>query len=223
MPARVRVLLLSGHSCSRALLRLLSGLLSGGGFGNRTLLRLLSGLLPSDRFGGGALLGLLSSDGLLSGGDFGGGPLLGLLSSSGLLSGGGVGSRTLLRLLASGSLSRPEDVLPLPPAPSVGQARVLPASPTSAAEFLPLPREQVAEKCSGRTAPAAAPYAARSARGPDARNPVHSEDGRVLVPAGSHWRRAEVPGLPAPTVGEFLWESSALLAVLLAISARPPA
>ena len=40
MPARVRVLLLSGYSCSRPLLRLLSGLLSGGGFGNRTLLRL---------------------------------------------------------------------------------------------------------------------------------------------------------------------------------------
>ena len=50
MPASVRVLLLSGHSCSRA------------------LLRLLSGLLPSGRFGGGALLGLLSSSGLLSGG-----------------------------------------------------------------------------------------------------------------------------------------------------------
>ena len=88
MPARVRVLLLSGHFCSRALLRLLTGLLSGG------------------RFGGGALLGLLSSDGLLSGGSFGGGALLGLLSSSGLLSGGGLGSRTLLRLLASGSFSR---------------------------------------------------------------------------------------------------------------------
>ena len=51
MPASVRVLLLSGHSCSRA------------------LLRLLSGLLPSGRFGGGALLGLLSSGGLLSGGN----------------------------------------------------------------------------------------------------------------------------------------------------------
>ena len=58
MPASVRVLLLSGHSCSRALLRLLSsgGLLSGGGFGSRTLLRLLSGLLPSGCFGGGTLL-----------------------------------------------------------------------------------------------------------------------------------------------------------------------
>ena len=42
MPARVRVLLLGGHSCSRALLRLLSGLLSGGGVGSRTLLRLLA-------------------------------------------------------------------------------------------------------------------------------------------------------------------------------------
>ena len=69
------MLLLSGHFCSRALLRLLTGLLSGGrfgggallgllssdgllpggGFGSRTLLRLLSGLLPSGRFGGGAL------------------------------------------------------------------------------------------------------------------------------------------------------------------------
>src|SRR5215472_17363358 len=118
--------------------------------------------------------------------------------------------------LADGrSRAGPEDVLSLPPAPSLGQARVLSASPTSAAEFLPLPREQVAEKCPGRAAPAgepvAAPYAARSARGPDARNPVHSEDGRVLVPAGSHWRRAEVPGLPAPTP----WGSPALLAVLL--------
>ena len=39
MPASVRVLLLSGHSCSHALLRLLSGLLSGGRFGGGTLLR----------------------------------------------------------------------------------------------------------------------------------------------------------------------------------------
>jgi hypothetical protein len=36
MSARVRVLLLRGHPCSRALLRLLSDLLSGGGFGSRT-------------------------------------------------------------------------------------------------------------------------------------------------------------------------------------------
>ena len=58
MPARVRVLMLRGHFCSRALLRLLTGLLSGGGFG------------------GGALLGLLSSDGLLPGGGFGSRTLL---------------------------------------------------------------------------------------------------------------------------------------------------
>ena len=77
MPARVRVLLLSGHSCSRALLRLLSGLLSGG------------------RFGGGTLLGLLSSDGLLSGGGFGSRTLLRL--SSGLLASGSFSRRTLLR------------------------------------------------------------------------------------------------------------------------------
>ena len=73
MPASVRVLLLSGHSCSRA------------------LLRLLSGLLPSGRFGGGALLGLLSSDGLLSGGGFGSRTLLRLLPS------GSFSRRTLLR------------------------------------------------------------------------------------------------------------------------------
>ena len=73
MPARVRVLLLSGHFCSRALLRLLTGLLSGG------------------RFGGGALLGLLSSDGLLSGGGFGSRTLLRLLPS------GSFSRRTLLR------------------------------------------------------------------------------------------------------------------------------
>ena len=73
MPARVRVLLLSGHSCSRA------------------LLRLLSGLLPSARFGGSALLGLLSSDGLLSGGGFGSRTLLRLLPS------GSFSRRTLLR------------------------------------------------------------------------------------------------------------------------------
>ena len=73
MPARVRVLLLSGHFCSRALLRLLTGLLSGG------------------RFGGGALLGLLSSDGLLPGGGFGSRTLLRLLPS------GSFSRRTLLR------------------------------------------------------------------------------------------------------------------------------
>ena len=73
MPARVRVLLLSGHSCSRTLLRLLSGLLSGGGFGR------------------GALLGLLSSSGLLSGGGVGSRTLLRLLAS-GIFS-----RRTLLR------------------------------------------------------------------------------------------------------------------------------
>ena len=72
MPASVRVLLLSGHSCSRALLRLLSGLLSGGSFG------------------GGALLGLLSSSGLLSGGGFGSRTLLRLLAS------GSFSRRTLL-------------------------------------------------------------------------------------------------------------------------------
>src|SRR6516225_5548490 len=106
MPARVRVLLLSGHFCSRALLRLLTGLLSGGRFGGGALLGLLSsdGLLSGGGFGSRALLRLLS--GLLSGGGFGGGALLGLLSSDGLLPGGGFGSRTLLRLLTSGSFSR---------------------------------------------------------------------------------------------------------------------
>ena len=73
MPASVRVLLLSGHSCSRALLRLLSGLLSGGSFG------------------GGALLGLLSSSGLLSGGGTGSRTLLRLPAS------GSFSRRTLLR------------------------------------------------------------------------------------------------------------------------------
>jgi hypothetical protein len=77
MPARVRVLLLSGHSCSHALLRLLGGLLSGA------------------RFSGGTLLGLLSSDGLLSGGGFGSRALLRLLS--GLLPSGSFSRRTLLR------------------------------------------------------------------------------------------------------------------------------
>ena len=106
MPARVRVLLLSGHFCSRALLRLLTGLLSGGRFGGGALLGLLSsdGLLSGGGFGSRALLRLLS--GLLPSGRFGGGALLGLLSSDGLLSGGGFGSRTLLRLLPSGSFSR---------------------------------------------------------------------------------------------------------------------
>ena len=133
----------------------------------------------------------------------------------------GVAQARAVPLADGRSRAGPEDVLPL--APSLGQARVLPSSPTSAAEFLPLPREQVAEKCPGRAAPVAAPYAARPARGQGARNPVHSEDGPVLVLAGSHWRRAEVPGLPAPTAGEFPLGSPALLAVLLAIFARPPA
>ena len=106
MPARVRVLLLSGHFCSRALLRLLTGLLSGGRFGGGALLGLLSsdGVLSGGGFGSRTLLRLLS--GLLPSDGFGGGTLLGLLSRDGLLSGDGVGSRTLLRLLASGSFSR---------------------------------------------------------------------------------------------------------------------
>ena len=82
MPASVRVLLLSGHSCSHALLRLLGGLLSGA------------------RFSGGTLLGLLSSDGLLSGGGFGSRTLLRLSSgllASGLLASGSFSRRTLLR------------------------------------------------------------------------------------------------------------------------------
>ena len=50
------MLLLSGHPCSRALLRLLSGLLPGGGFGGGALLGLLGGLLASSSFGRRALL-----------------------------------------------------------------------------------------------------------------------------------------------------------------------
>ena len=91
MPASFRLLLPCGNSCSRALLRLLSGLLPGGGFGGGALLGLLGGgLLSGGGFGGGALLGLLGS-GLLSGG----GALLGLLG--GLLASSSFGRRALLR------------------------------------------------------------------------------------------------------------------------------
>jgi hypothetical protein len=63
MPASFGVMLLCGRSCSRVLLRLLSGLLPGGGFGGRALLRLLGSgsLLPGGGFGGRALLRLLAS------------------------------------------------------------------------------------------------------------------------------------------------------------------
>ena len=64
MSASFRALLPCGNSCSRALLRLLSGLLSRGGFGGGALLGLLSGgLLSRSGFSGGALLGLLASCG----------------------------------------------------------------------------------------------------------------------------------------------------------------
>jgi len=66
MPASFRLLLPCGNSCSRALLRLLSGLLPGGGFGGGALLGLLGGGLLS---GGGLLLGLLG--GLLASSSFG--------------------------------------------------------------------------------------------------------------------------------------------------------
>ena len=56
MPASFRLLLPCGNSCSRALFRLLSGLLPGGGFGGGALLGLLGGLLASSSFGRRALL-----------------------------------------------------------------------------------------------------------------------------------------------------------------------
>ena len=56
MPASFRLLLPCGNSCSRALLRLLSGLLPGGGFGGGALLGLLGGLLASSSFGRRAVL-----------------------------------------------------------------------------------------------------------------------------------------------------------------------
>src|SRR5271165_1031575 len=106
MPAIFRVLLLCGSS--RALLRLLSGLLPSCGFSSGALLGLLGSdrplscgsfrrvllpLLPSGGFSGGALLGLLGSVGLLPCGSFGGGTLLRLLSC------GSFGRRTLLRCM----------------------------------------------------------------------------------------------------------------------------
>ena len=63
MPASFLVLLSRGNSCGPVLLRLLSGLLSGGSFR------------------GGALLGLLGSGSLLPDGGFGGRTLLRLLAS----------------------------------------------------------------------------------------------------------------------------------------------
>src|SRR6266446_2779728 len=122
------------------------------------------------------------------------------------------------------SRADPEDVLPLS-AVSLAQAHASPASPTSAAGLhaglQPLPRERLAEMCPGRPAPAAAPDAARSARGPNARNPVHPEDGRVWVAARPHWRWPEALLLATPTAGEFHQGSPGRPAVSLAISARP--
>ena len=102
------------------------------------------------------------------------------------------------------SRAGPEDVLPLLPAALLAQARVLSASPMPAAGFRKVPREQLAERCPGRPAPAAALHATRSAQGPNARNPVRPEVGWAWIPAGLHQRRAEVPRLPAPTAGELL-------------------
>jgi hypothetical protein len=101
MPASFRVLLSCGSSRGRVLLRLLSSLLPGGGFGGGALLRLLGrgGLLPGGGFGGRALLRLLGRGGLLPGGGFGGGALLRLLGSGNLLPGGGFGGRALLRCM----------------------------------------------------------------------------------------------------------------------------
>ncbi len=97
-----------------------------------------------------------------------------------------------------------EDVLPLLPAGSLAQARVLSVSPTPAAGFRKVPPEHLAERCPGRPAPAAALHATRSALVPNARNPVRPEVGWAWMPAGLHWRLAEVPRLPAPTAGELL-------------------
>jgi hypothetical protein len=106
MPTSFRVLLSCGSSRGRVLLRLLSSLLPGSGFGAGALLRLLrrSGLLPGGGFGGCALLRLLGRGGLLPGGGFGGGALLRLLGRGGLLPGGGFGGDALLRLLGRGGL-----------------------------------------------------------------------------------------------------------------------
>src|SRR5260370_450610 len=120
------------------------------------------------------------------------------------------------------SRAGPGDVPPLSAAALV-QARVLSVSPTPAAGFRKVPREQLAERCPGRPPPAAALHATRSALGPNARNPVRPEVGWAWMPAGLHWRLAEVPRLPAPTAGELLAGAPARSAVLPGVSARPPA
>jgi hypothetical protein len=81
----------------------------------------------------------------------------------------------------------PEDAPPLA-APSLAQAHAFPASPTPAAGFRTRSRERLAKTCPGRPAPAAAPGAAAlpAAEGPNARNPVHLEDGWAWPPAVSH-------------------------------------
>jgi len=96
--------------------------------------------------------------------------------------------------LADGrSRADPEAVLQ-PSAVALAQRQALPASPTPASGVRRLPPEQLAagrpersaETRPGRPAPIAAAHAARPARGPDARNPVHPEDGPAWVPAGPH-------------------------------------
>src|SRR5262249_52821232 len=81
-------------------------LLSCGLSSGPVLLRLLSGVLPGGGLGGGPLLDLLGSGSLLPGRGFGGGPLLGLLGSGSMLPGGGFGGGALLGLLANGSFGR---------------------------------------------------------------------------------------------------------------------
>jgi len=88
------------------------------------------------------------------------------------------------------SRADPKDVLTLPPAASLAQAlaHALPASPMAAASSRTPPHGELAERRPGQPAPAAAgaaPPAVRSARAANARNPVHREDGRAWVAAGS--------------------------------------
>jgi len=120
MPASFRVLLSCGSSRGRVLLRLLSSLLPGSGFGGGALLRLLgrSGLLPGGGFGGGALLRLLGHGGLLPGAGFSGGALLRLLGRGSLLPGGGFGGRALLPCMV-----RRHCWAPPPPSPLVVHGR----------------------------------------------------------------------------------------------------
>src|SRR5215472_13670046 len=102
---------------------------------------------------------------------------------------------------------------------SLGQAYAFLESPTPVAGFPTPSRDRLAQICSERTVPTAAPRAAQSALGADVRNLADPEDGWAWVRAGSRKRWAEVSRVSVPLAGEFPKESPAQPAISVATPA----